>query len=115
MFWFPLCPSTADTDEDTVIYELDMIWSVEIDSGFSGEQSVVGTPSNLGLILEHITILNEAGYSQFICNFNIKYRPQDVATGLYFLSEDYRLRALMFFNNYQCIVSTATNRVHFQI
>ena len=52
-----LSPQSTGIDEDTVIYELDMIWSVEIDSGFSGEQSVAGTPSNLGLILEHITIL----------------------------------------------------------
>jgi len=47
-------------------------------------KAAVGTSSNLGLILEHITILNEVWISQFICNFNIKYRPQDVATGLYF-------------------------------
>ena len=32
---------------------------VILDSWFYGKKSVVGTPSNLGLILEHITMLTE--------------------------------------------------------
>ena len=40
-----------------------------LDSWFYGKKSVVGTPSNLGLILEHITILNEVR----ILSINLKW------------------------------------------
>jgi hypothetical protein len=44
----------------------------------TGKLSVAGTPSNLGLILEHITNLAEVRNSQCICLFYAKLRPQHV-------------------------------------
>ncbi|MCG2778271.1 MAG: hypothetical protein L6406_21565, partial [Desulfobacterales bacterium] len=43
---------------------------VILDSWFYGKIYVVGTPSNLGLILEHITILAEAWILSIYLNFS---------------------------------------------